>query len=79
MISMPRNPFGDVIHWNFALPEHTPEFLTQFYLVGIEELKKREDNEIARDFIVHTEHFLKKKIEIGLKKYFFVDKIINES
>jgi len=75
---MPRNPFGDLIHWNLARPEHTPEFLTQFYLVGIEELKRRKDNEIARDFIVHAEHFLKKKIEIGLKRYFSVNEIINE-
>jgi hypothetical protein len=76
---MPSNPFGDVIQWSFIQPVHTPDFLTRFYFAGMKELKKRGDNAMARDFIVHAEHFLKKKIEIGLKKYFNVDEIINES
>jgi hypothetical protein len=54
---MPRNPFGDVIHWNFARPEHTPEFLEAFFHVGLKELKFRKDVECALDFLRYIEQF----------------------
>jgi hypothetical protein len=64
---MPRNPFGDVIQWSFRGPIHTPDFLSEFFRVGMAELKTRKDNYIARDFIVHAEKYLDVRPETVLK------------
>lgn len=53
----PNHSFGDVIHWNFIQPPHTPKFLNNFFQVGFFTLKIRSDNKIAKKFIIHVDSF----------------------
>ena len=64
---MPSESFGDVIQWSFSQPVHTPDFLSGFFYFGLKELRAREDNAMARDFILHTERVFKNQSRIKLQ------------
>ena len=56
---LPAQPFGEVIHWKFIQKEHTPEFLTDFFYIGLKELSERSVDETHLNFIAHVEKHLK--------------------